>query len=147
MQYNSLPFVCVSDCLTGEEITGNLLEMQGNLGPSWAQLNCNVSAISTCCLALALCLDVQARVHEELDRIIGRNRLPTESDRGRLPYLEAIITEGLRWRPVAPSVCMASKFSAESLTTMVGLPHRLSVEDEYRGHRIPQDALIFVNVW
>ncbi|KAJ7203972.1 cytochrome P450 [Mycena rebaudengoi] len=90
-----------------------------------------VSAISTCCLALALFPNVQARVHEELDRVIGRNRLPTESDRGRLPYLDAVITEGLRWRPVAP----------------LGLPHRLSVEDEYRGHRIPKNALIFVNVW
>jgi cytochrome P450 len=61
-----------------------------------------VSAISTCCLALALFPNVQDRVHEELDRVIGRNRLPTESDRGRLPYLDAVITEGLRWRPVAP---------------------------------------------
>ncbi|KAJ7201932.1 cytochrome P450, partial [Mycena rebaudengoi] len=80
---------------------------------------------------LALFPNVQDRVHEELDRVIGRNHLPTESDRCRLPYLNVVITEGLRWRPVAP-LC---------------LPHRLSVEDEYRGHRIPKNALIFVNVW
>ena len=37
--------------------------------------------------------DVQAKGQEELDRIIGRNRLPTFEDRSTLPYIEAIYRE------------------------------------------------------
>ncbi|KAJ7290029.1 cytochrome P450 [Mycena rebaudengoi] len=81
-----------------------------------------VSAISTCCLTKA---------QEELDRVVGRQRLPAGSDIQSLPYITAVITEVLRWRPVAP----------------LGLPHRSTVEDEYQGYRIPKGTLFMVNVW
>jgi hypothetical protein len=35
--------------------------------------------------------DIQARAHAELDRVVGRNRLPTVEDQQDLPYLRAII--------------------------------------------------------
>ncbi|KAJ7290010.1 cytochrome P450 [Mycena rebaudengoi] len=90
-----------------------------------------VSAISTCCLVMALFPDVQDKAQEELDRVVGRQRLPTGSDIQGLPYITAVITEVLRWRPVAP----------------LGLPHRSTVEDEYQGYRIPKGTLFMVNVW
>ena len=41
----------------------------------------------------------QTLVHEELDHVVGADRLPALADRGRLPYLEAAIKEAMRWHP------------------------------------------------
>ncbi len=56
------------------------------------------------CLILALVLSphVQKRAQAELDLIVGRDRLPTFDDRPRLPYIEAICKEVVRWQMVAP---------------------------------------------
>ena len=45
---------------------------------------------------------VQKKAQEELDRVIGRSRVPTLEDRDRLPYIRATLREILRWRPAAP---------------------------------------------
>jgi hypothetical protein len=47
-------------------------------------------------LALVLYPEVQTRGQEELDRVIGRDRLPTFDDRPALPYIEGIVKESLR---------------------------------------------------
>ena len=46
--------------------------------------------------------EVQKKCQEELDRVIGRSRMPTLADRDSLPYIRATLREALRWRPVAP---------------------------------------------
>ena len=46
--------------------------------------------------------DAQRKAQEELNRVVGRDRLPTFSDRDRLPFVEAVLKETLRWIPVAP---------------------------------------------
>jgi cytochrome P450 len=38
----------------------------------------------------------------ELDRVVGRDRAPTSEDFDRLPYIQAVIKECHRWRPVGP---------------------------------------------
>lgn len=50
--------------------------------------------------------DVQKKAQEEIDRVIGHERLPDFGDRKSLPYLEAIYLEVLRYRPVTP-LCMS----------------------------------------
>lgn len=40
--------------------------------------------------------DKQRRAQEEIDAIIGSNRLPSLSDKNSLPYVQAICTETLR---------------------------------------------------
>ena len=40
--------------------------------------------------------DVAKRAQEEIDSIIGRDRLPTSEDRKRLPYIECILKEVYR---------------------------------------------------
>ncbi|XP_061414729.1 steroid 17-alpha-hydroxylase/17,20 lyase-like [Lethenteron reissneri] len=45
--------------------------------------------------------EIQGRIHAELDEVIGRERPPCASDRGKLPFMEATINEVLRIRPVA----------------------------------------------
>lgn len=47
--------------------------------------------------------DVQEKAHAELDTVIGEGRLPGFSDQPRLPYINAIVTEVLRWNSVAPT--------------------------------------------
>lgn len=46
--------------------------------------------------------EVQKRAQQEIDSVIGHDRLPTLADRDRLPYLRALCTEVLRWMPAAP---------------------------------------------
>jgi cytochrome P450 len=38
----------------------------------------------------------------ELDRIVGQDRIPAPDDLPRLPYIQAVIKECHRWRPVVP---------------------------------------------
>jgi cytochrome P450 len=45
--------------------------------------------------------DKQRRAQAEIDSVIS-DRLPKISDRGTLPYVEAIIKEVMRWRPALP---------------------------------------------
>ena len=52
---------------------------------------------------MALYPDVQRRAQEELDRVVGKGRLPDFSDQGSLPYVNAVVKELLRWHPVLPT--------------------------------------------
>ncbi|KAH9951190.1 cytochrome P450 monooxygenase [Amylocystis lapponica] len=67
---------------------------------------------------LTTCLQ---KAQEEIDRVIGRERLPDFDDRSSLPYLECLIKEVYRWHPVGP----------------LGVPHRVMSDDQYRGYDIP----------
>lgn len=46
--------------------------------------------------------DVLKRAQAELDSVVGRERMPSYGDQKNLPYIDAIVKEVLRWRPVAP---------------------------------------------
>ena len=46
--------------------------------------------------------DVQAKAQRYIDAAIGEGRLPDYNDRESLPYIEAIVNEVLRWKPVVP---------------------------------------------
>ncbi|KAF8754314.1 cytochrome p450 [Rhizoctonia solani] len=68
---------------------------------------------------------------EEMDRVVGTDRLPTMSDRPKLPYLECILLETMRWYPVTP----------------LTVPHRVEREDMYQGYRIPANSTVFANIY
>ena len=51
-------------------------------------------------LCMALFQEAQKKAQAEIDDVVGRERLPTMSDRSRLPYVEALVKEVLRWAPV-----------------------------------------------
>ena len=44
----------------------------------------------------------QRLAQAELDSVIGPHRLPTFDDMPDLPYVNAVLKECLRWRPVVP---------------------------------------------
>ena len=46
--------------------------------------------------------EIQTMAQEELDAVTRRERLPTFEDRPRLPFVNAICQEVVRWRPVGP---------------------------------------------
>jgi cytochrome P450 len=46
--------------------------------------------------------EAQKRARSEIDAVVGRERLPTFEDRPRLPFVDAMCKEVLRWRPVLP---------------------------------------------
>ena len=46
--------------------------------------------------------DVQRKAQEELDRVVGSDRLPHFTDRDNLPYLEAVVKELMRIHTVFP---------------------------------------------
>lgn len=53
-------------------------------------------------LAMSLYPEVQAAAQEELDRVVGNDRLPDISDRSQLPYVDALCKEVLRWHVAIP---------------------------------------------
>jgi cytochrome P450 len=46
--------------------------------------------------------DVQRKAQLEIDTVVGTGRFPTIKDQPRLPYVQAILKETLRWHPVTP---------------------------------------------
>ena len=112
--------------LTNEEIsflTGNLVG--GGV---------DTTASTTISFILAMCVfqDVQKKAQEELDRVVGKDRLPDWSDEPNLPYISAIVSESLRWRTV---------------TILGGIPHTPVHDDSYRGYVIPSGAWVTGNLW
>ena len=76
--------------------------------------------------------DVQARLHRELDDVIGNaNRLPELSDKPNLPYLEAFIAEVQRIVSETP----------------LAVPHSTTRDTSLAGFFIPRDTTVFVNLW
>ncbi|KAK4039004.1 cytochrome P450 [Parachaetomium inaequale] len=69
------------------------------------------------------------KAHEEIDRVIGPNRMPTMDDERDLQYVRGIVEESLRW--------MA--------TTILGVvPHAVTQDDWYEGYLCPKNVN---NVW
>jgi cytochrome P450 len=52
--------------------------------------------------AMLLYPEIQKKAQSELDSVLERERLPAFEDRPRLPFVDAICKEVLRWRPVTP---------------------------------------------
>lgn len=48
--------------------------------------------------------EVQRKVHEEIDRVVGRERFPEFSDQESLPYTTAVCREVSCWAIDTPSV-------------------------------------------
>ena len=88
------------------------------------------SALTIIFFVLALHPIVQKRAQEDIDKVVGSDRLPSLADRPSLPYLDAVLREILRWRPVVPQ----------------SLPRATLADDVYNGFYIPKGRfLLFGN--
>ncbi|KAF9480959.1 cytochrome P450 [Pholiota conissans] len=81
--------------------------------------------------AMAEFPEVQRKAQEEIDRVIGHDKLVTFEDEASLPYIHAICREVFRWRPVTP----------------LGNFHASIAEDVYKGYYIPKGTTIIPNIW
>ncbi|KAJ7247328.1 cytochrome P450 [Mycena rebaudengoi] len=90
-----------------------------------------VSALGTFVLGILSNPDAMRKAHLEIDRVVGPNWLPDFFDEPSLPYVSALVKEALRWESVTP----------------FGIPHFVSVEDVYRGYRIPAGSIVIANSW
>ena len=69
---------------------------------------------------------IQSRAQDELESVLGPDRLPTMDDIPSLPYVQAVTLEVMRLYPVLP-------FSA---------PHASIENDEYNGYFIQGGSTI-----
>lgn len=89
------------------------------------------SVLNTFILAMVIHQDVLKKAQEEIDRVVGHERLPDLRDRELLPYIQCIVLEVYRYLTPTP----------------LGVPHRVTKNDEYRGYFIPKDSLVLGNIW
>jgi len=90
-----------------------------------------VSTLLSFVLAMLVHPEVQTRAQQELDDILAMDRLPTFADRSKLPFIDCVVWECLRWNPVLP----------------MGLARLVTSDDEYNGYFIPNGTSILPNVW
>ncbi|XP_076832041.1 cytochrome P450 2M1-like [Brachyhypopomus gauderio] len=70
--------------------------------------------------------DVQARVQEEIDEVVGPHRCPSLDDRQNMPYTDAVIHEIQRNLDVSP----------------IGVPHKMLHDTEFKSYLIPKGTVI-----
>ena len=94
-----------------------------------AGVETTTSTLTWALLLMVLHPDVQTRVQQEIDAVLGR-RNPSYADRVRMPYTEAVLTEVYRRTAVFP----------------LGVPHRVTRQVTFRGHTFPEDAVVFTHL-
>ncbi|KAJ3503676.1 hypothetical protein NLJ89_g8327 [Agrocybe chaxingu] len=107
-----------------------------------------VSSIYAFFLAMVLFPEVMRKAQQELDAVVGLDRLPTFSDRERLPYVNALTSEVLRWHTVAPTGdSFSSRLSPSIDTEHDAAPHSVMEDNIQNGYLIPKGAIVIPNVW
>ncbi|KAI0673275.1 cytochrome P450 [Trametes maxima] len=88
------------------------------------------SATLTFLLTMAKFPDVQKRAQAAVDGLLRGKRLPTMADRPSLPYVDAVLSEVLRWVSIAPVIA-----------------REVTEDDHYKDFLIPKGATIMANNW
>ncbi|EMP41805.1 Cytochrome P450 2H2 [Chelonia mydas] len=71
--------------------------------------------------------EIEEKVHEEIDRVIGRSRSPCMADRSQMPYTDAVVHEIQRYIDLVP----------------LGLPHAVTRDVRLKQYLIPKGTTIF----
>lgn len=123
----------MEDVIDQQEKLGLNREMIGYVGGACLEGGSDNSSIYLhaflCCIIAFP--EVQARAHKEIDEVIGSNRTPTMDDIEHLPYVQAIMKELHRFRPVVP----------------LSLPHASTADEMIDGYLVPAGSMIFMNVY
>jgi hypothetical protein len=92
--------------------------------------------------------EVQAKAQREIDAVVGPDRLPSMEDEPKLEYVNRVIQEIMRWRPVVPLGAFHVGVYQSAAKSLVhfhqGLPHACYQDDVYKGYRIPKGAIVSV---
>ncbi|SJL17045.1 related to cytochrome P450 CYP2 subfamily [Armillaria ostoyae] len=90
------------------------------------------SALDAFFLAMVQYPSVQKQAQVESDTLLNNGeRLPSLSDHDKLPYINALCLEVLRYHSVLPT----------------NIPHCTSQDDVYNDYFIPKGSLVIANVW
>ncbi|KAL4220455.1 hypothetical protein ACF0H5_020856 [Mactra antiquata] len=73
--------------------------------------------------------DIQEKVQEEIDRVVGKDRMPHIDDRPNLGYTEAVLHEAMRMSSIVP----------------LGIPHMTTRDTEIAGYKIPGGTEVVIN--
>ena len=93
-------------------------------------MDTTASIISSFFLAMVLHPEFQHEAQKELDSVLGPHVLPTFADRDRLPFVECIVKESLRWHPATPLIARS-----------------LRDDDVFEGHVLQAKSFVIANVW
>ncbi|KAL8539652.1 hypothetical protein ACS0TY_001314 [Phlomoides rotata] len=74
---------------------------------------------------------VLKKAQQELETVVGKDKIVEESDINKLPYLYSVMKEVLRLHPALPLL----------------VPHCPSTTTNVDGYTIPKGARVFINVW
>ncbi|CAD1470481.1 unnamed protein product, partial [Heterotrigona itama] len=74
--------------------------------------------------------DVQAKVYDEINRVIGKDAYPSLSDKDRLPYLKAVLAEVSRLANIGPT----------------SIPHRAIMDSNLLGFEIKKNYTLLANL-
>ncbi|KAF8654896.1 hypothetical protein AX16_003325 [Volvariella volvacea WC 439] len=111
MDHLDMSILCSAFMIGGVETTASIMQWFSALIPSYPH--------------------IQAKAHEELDRVVGRNRLPTAEDEKNLPFIHAIIKEVERCH---------NPF-------WLGTPHTNTQDFVYDGKFIPKNTVLVLNTY
>jgi len=131
------PSLALENLQEAEKLSGSEREeaektIANALGSMYAAgADTTMSTIMSFFVGVLLHPDIQSKAQAELDAVTGRERLPTFEDRPRLPFIDAVCRETLRWMPVAP----------------LAIPHSATKDNVYEGFFIPKGALVIGNTW
>ncbi|KAM4770940.1 cytochrome P450 1B1 [Rhinophrynus dorsalis] len=75
--------------------------------------------------------EVQSNMQDEVDKVIGRDRLPCLEDQAKLPYIMAFLHESMRFSSFVP----------------ITIPHATTKYTNLMGYNIPKGTVVFVNQW
>ncbi|XP_040848358.1 cytochrome P450 2C15-like isoform X1 [Ochotona curzoniae] len=74
--------------------------------------------------------EVTAKIREEIERVIGRDRSPCMQDRSRMPYTDAVIHEIQRYIDLIP----------------ISMPHAVTCDVKFRNYFIPKGTNILISL-
>jgi cytochrome P450 len=116
----------------GEKTTFTMDMLEGNILMLFgAGSNTVLTSLEWATLILATHPNVQNKLQQEIDDIIGKERSPKYVDRNRMPYMQAFIWELWRFRSIAP----------------INLPRKTMEETTIQGYKIPKDTFVLANFW